>query len=151
MKGRPSRAQFQFLGEVFRLVPLVGETVELFTDGCQLLGGKPPDGPSKPYRSLPSQIRHQADCQSRRALHEGMFRSRWDEEDRARCHGMLETSHPLDTLSAKVEKELAVCVPVRTLGVEGLEMAVHPEVPDRPVPATQAELPQEDRPDGSSH
>jgi hypothetical protein len=64
---------------------------------------------------------------------------------------MLETSHPLDTLSAKVEKELAVGVPVRTLCVEGLEMSVHPEVPDRPVPTTQAELPQEDRPDRSSH
>ncbi len=151
MKGRPSRAQFQFLGEVFRLVPLVGEAVELFTDGCQLLCGKPPDGPSKPCRSLPSQIRHQADRQSRRALNEGMFRSRRDEKDRARCDGMLKTTYPLDTLSAKVEKELAVYVPVRTLGVEGLKMAVHPEVPDRPVTATQAELPQEDRPDRSSH
>ena len=151
MKGRPPRAQFQFLGEVFRLVSLVGEAVELFTDGCQLLCGKPPDGLSKPCRSLPSQIRHQADCQSRRALNEGMFRSRRDEKDRARCHGMLKTTYPLDTLSAKVEKELAVYVPVRTLGVEGLKMAVHPEVPDRPVTATQAELPQEDRPDRSSH
>ena len=151
MKGRPPRAQFQFAGEVFRLVPLVGEAVELFTDGCQLLGRKPPDGPSEPDRSLPSQIRHQADCQSWRALDEGMFDSRWDEEDRARRHGMLEAAYPLDTLSAKVEEELAMGVPVGSLCIEGLEMAVHPEVPDRPIPATQAELPKEDRPDRSSH
>jgi hypothetical protein len=82
---------------------------------------------------------------------EGVLRSGRDKEDRPRGDRI---AFPVDTLGAfpsKVEEQLAVRMPVGAFRVEGLEVTVHPQFPDRPVTATQAELPEEDRANGSSH
>ena len=145
---RAAGSEFQGIVTNLPGIPFVGQLVEPFSHMRKFLGRQPPRGRSESRRSRPGEIGHKADGETRGMLEKGMFGAGRNEEDRTRGDRMAHSADTLLPVAAEVEQELSVGMAVGSAEVEGLEMPVHPEFLHRPVPATQMELPEKDRPHG---
>jgi hypothetical protein len=72
-----------------------------------------------------------------------MFFSGRNKEHGSRSHQPLFLIHLLLSTSTQIQKQLPVRMPMGSHPVERLKMPVHPKRTDRPVPAAQLEVPQQ--------
>jgi hypothetical protein len=72
-----------------------------------------------------------------------MFFPRRDEENSTRSHQPLFFIHLLLPTPTQIQKQLPVWMTMRRHPVERLQVSVNPKRTDRPVPAAQLEIPQQ--------
>jgi hypothetical protein len=74
-----------------------------------------------------------------------MFFARRDKENGSRSHRPLLLIHLLLSTPTQIQKQLPMPVGMRRHPVERLKVSVDPKGADRPVPATQLKVPQQQR------
>ena len=125
----------------------MSKLIQAFADLCQLLGRQPAGSSPEFSRPLPPQISHQADRQSGGFFEKRMLSPRGNEKDRSGRDGVKLSSDSLPSPAAQIDEKLSVGMAVRALLVEGLQMAVKPELVHRPVSTAQVKALQQDRPE----
>jgi hypothetical protein len=77
-----------------------------------------------------------------------MFFSRRDKENGSRSHRPFLLIHLLFSTPTQIQKQLPVRVTMGSHPVERLQVSVDPKRTDRPVPAAQLKIPQQQRLEG---
>ena len=113
----------------------MGELIEAFADLRQLLGRQPARSAPESSGPLSSQICYQADRQSGGFFKKCMLSPRGNEKDCSGRDGMKIPSDSLPSTASQIDEKLSVGMAVGALLVEGLQMAVQPELVHRPVAA----------------
>jgi hypothetical protein len=92
-----------------------------------------------------TQVGHQADGTAGGLFEKLMHTPGRNEKHGAGANGVRFPSDALLPVTPEVKQKLPVRVPMWRVMIEGLEVAVDPQGPDRPVAAAQAQASQHDR------